>query len=317
MSHSKRIIVAAPLALAGAFWCWLLVLPWPITLRWRNPERTAFMEQRIEEARAEGDSLRLRQTWVPLEGISNNLQRAVIVAEDGRFRDHGGVDWLAVAEELDYQGDDDFSVLDPGDVLAAGGALRYYLTNRDEIRGRSTITQQLAKNLYFSADRSSLRKVKELVVAKRLEWLLPKDRILEIYLNVAEWGPGIFGAEAAAQHYFGRSVESLTQDQAAALAATLPHPLTSNPAHRPGRMAWRRDLILRQLRGGGPPRTVPLEPPQVLGVEIEEPELEEVEPELPPQLAPDTAAPPPPDTAAPPPPPDTTAPPDTSAGPRY
>lgn len=301
-----RALIALPLAVIGAIWCWFLILPWPLTLRWREPARTAFMEQRIRDARARGDSLRVRQQWVPLTEISSNLRRAVIIAEDGRFREHQGIDWLAVAEELRYDGDGEFSLLDSRDLRAAIAALRYYLENRDEVRGRSTITQQLAKNLYFSAERSALRKVKELIVAKRLERLLSKDRILELYLNYAEWGPGIFGAEAAARHYFGRSSESLTLEQAAALAATLPHPLSSNPSHRPGRMAWRRDLILRQLQGGGPPRTVPLEPPDILGVEIEPPILDETSPVSPhepstPSLAPsDTAAGTPPDTAAPP-----------------
>src|SRR5690606_4877443 len=121
--------------------------------------------------------------------------------------------------------------------------------NSEKIRGRSTITQQLAKNLYFSDNRSLIRKLEELIVAKRLEWFLSKDRILELYLNVAEFGPGIFGVEAAAQHYFGVPAAKLSRYQAASLAATLPHPLTSNPARNPGRMAWRRDMILRRMGG--------------------------------------------------------------------
>lgn len=302
-----RFLLALPLAAVGAAWFWFLILPWPVSLRWRDPGTTAFMEQRLAEAEIAGESLEIRHTWTPLSRISERLQRAVIIAEDGRFYDHGGVDWAAVGEELDYGGDEDFSPFSPADLGHTAAALRYYLANRDEIRGRSTITQQLAKNLYFSADRSLLRKLKEMLVAKRLEWFLSKDRILEIYLNVAEWGPGIFGAEAAARHHFGRSAADLSLDQAAALAATLPHPLTSNPSHRPGRMAWRKNLILRQLGRGGPPETVPLAPPEVLGAEVE------------PEAAPaaDTGAapaPPPPDTAADsvaPPPPDTAAPPDT------
>ncbi len=135
------------------------------------------------------------------------------------------------------------------------------------MRGRSTITQQLAKNLYFSADRSLLRKVEELAVAFRLEWFLSKDRILELYLNVAEWGPGIFGAEAASQAYFGHSATQLSADEAALLAATLPQPLSSNPNHRPGRLAWRKDLILRRMGAAGPVETVPLEPPPTVVID--------------------------------------------------
>lgn len=256
----KRLLFALPLAAMGAGVFYWLSLPWPVLLRWREPAQTAFMERRVAEARAAGEALELRYEWVPLDRISPSLRRAVIVAEDGNFERHNGIDWSAVAEELKYQGDSDFSFLDVADLKAAGSALVYYVRNRDEIRGRSTITQQLAKNLYFSSERSLLRKFDEFIVARRLERFLSKDRILELYLNVAEWGPGIFGAEAAAQHYFGTSASELGRSQAAALAATLPHPLTSNPKHRPGRMAWRRDLILARMGGSGRVRTVPRAP---------------------------------------------------------
>jgi hypothetical protein len=142
----------------------------------------------------------------------------------------------------------------------------YAWSHRAELRGRSTITQQLAKNLFFGTDRSFVRKAMELVVARRLERRLEKDRILEIYLNAAEWGPGIFGVEAAARRYFGRPASELTLTQAAALAGTLPHPLTSNPAYRPGQMAWRRDLILSRLSpsGTGVPGPIPEPPPDLV-----------------------------------------------------
>ena len=259
----RRILLAVPLALLGAGVFYWLSLPWPVLLRWRDPGTTAFMERRVAEARAGDEELELRHAWVPLDAISRNLRRAVIVAEDGNFESHNGVDWGAVAEELEYGGDADFSLLDPADLKAVAGALVHYVRNRDDIRGRSTITQQLAKNLYFSSERSLFRKFDELIVARRLERFLSKDRILELYLNVAEWGPGVFGAEAAAQHYFGSSAGDLSRSQAAALAATLPHPLTSNPNHRPGRMAWRRDLILGRMGGSGRVRTVPLAPEPV------------------------------------------------------
>jgi monofunctional biosynthetic peptidoglycan transglycosylase len=256
----KRLLLAVPLAVAGAAWFYWIVLPWPITLRFRDPDSSAVIRQRVADARSEGEELEIRMEWVPLDRVSRRLQRAVIAAEDGRFRDHNGVDWQALREEFRYSGDDDFSWLDFGDLGALRESLGYYLANRDKVRGRSTITQQLAKNLYFSIDRSPLRKFEEYIVARRLELFLSKDRILELYLNVAEWGPGIFGAEAAAQHYYSRSAADLSADQAAALAATLPHPLTSNPSQRPGRMQWRKALILRQLGGSGPVQTVPLDP---------------------------------------------------------
>ncbi|MCI0434897.1 MAG: transglycosylase domain-containing protein [Gemmatimonadetes bacterium] len=241
----RRWFLILPLAAIGAVWFWFLVLPWPGLLPIRRPRSSAFMRMRMNEARAADQTFDLRYTWVPLGAISRNLQRAVITGEDGRFREHDGIDWEALREEFRYRGDDDFSWFDGDDLRALWKALDYYRRNRDEVRGRSTITQQLAKNLYFSGDRSVLRKLEELIVAKRLELFLSKDRILEVYLNVAEWGPGVFGAEAAARYYFNRSAARLSLDQAAALAATLPHPLTSNPKHRPGRMNWRKALILR------------------------------------------------------------------------
>ncbi len=243
----KRLVLALPLACVGALWFEFLALPWPALLRSRDPQRTALMEYRVREAAARGDTLALRHEWVPLDRISRNLRRAVLAAEDARFYQHRGIDWAALREELRYAGDAEFSWTDPDDLRALLAAIRYYREHRAEVRGRSTITQQLAKNLYFTPERSLLRKAEELIVARRLERLLGKDRIFELYLNVAEWGPGIFGAEAAARHYFGRSAADLTLEQAAALAATLPHPLTSNPKHRPGRMEWRQRLILQRL----------------------------------------------------------------------
>ena len=255
----KRLILALPLAALGAAWCLFLILPWPVSLPFRNPRGTAFMDQRVAQSRARGESLRIRQSWQPLSAISRNLRRAVLVAEDARFYDHRGIDWQALGEEVHYRGDGEFSWFDVGDLRALGGSLKYYRSHRDRVRGRSTLTQQLAKNLYFSEDRSLVRKVGEFVVARRLEWFLDKDRILEVYLNVVEWGPGVFGAEAAARYYFGQSARNLSADQAAALAATLPHPLTSNPKMRPARMAWRKRLILARMGVQGPVQTVPLD----------------------------------------------------------
>jgi monofunctional biosynthetic peptidoglycan transglycosylase len=149
----------------------------------------------------------------------------VIIAEDSRFRTHHGIDFIELRE-----------------AWAAGGR-----------RGASTITQQLAKNLYLSPSRSVLRKLKEAVTAVRLELALPKERIMELYLGVAEWGPGVWGADAASRSYFGVPVSRLSNAQAAALAATLPQPRTSNPAFRPSRMLARRDLILARYYGAKTP----------------------------------------------------------------
>ena len=268
----------APLAAAAFILFYLYVLlPTPIALRWWQPERSTVMRERLADARVEGVDLELRHTWVGLDRISRNLQRAVVAAEDGHFWEHEGVDWRAIGEELGYGGDREFSWTDPRDRAALADALRYLRANRGDVKGRSTITQQLAKNLYFSTDRSLLRKVEELIVARRIERFVGKERILELYLNFAEFGPGLFGAEAAARSYFGVAAADLDLTQAASLAATLPHPLTSNPAHRPGRMAWRRDMILARLRGGAgsrdaPPQpSVPLPEPEELGESLEIP----------------------------------------------
>jgi monofunctional biosynthetic peptidoglycan transglycosylase len=153
------------------------------------------------------------------------LERMVIIAEDSRFKTHHGIDFIEVRE-----------------AWAAGGH-----------RGASTITQQLAKNLYLSPSRSLFRKMKEAVTALRLELALSKDRVMELYLETAEWGPGVWGATAASEAYFGVSPSRLSNGQAASLAATLPHPRTSNPAYRPARMLARRDQILVRYYGGRTP----------------------------------------------------------------
>lgn len=169
----------------------------------------------------------------------------VIIGEDSRFRTHRGIDFVELAEALTER--------------------------RSRRRGASTITQQLAKNLYLSPSRSPLRKLKEAVTAVRLELALSKDRILELYLNVAEWGPGIWGVAAASEAYFGVPPSRLTEGQAAALAATLPHPRTSNPTFQPARMLARRDLILAHYHGADvqiPPVLEEIELDSVLAIPL-------------------------------------------------
>ena len=176
----------------------------------------------------------------PLKDISPMLQRMVIIGEDSRFRTHHGIDPSEIADALgaDREGGRGF----PGALVAAW-------RQRDRLRGASTITQQLAKNLYLSSSRNPLRKLKEALTALRLELPLPKDRILELYLDVAEWGPGIWGADAASRAYFGVPASRLSDEQAAELVATLPHPRTSNPTFRPERTLERRNLILARYHG--------------------------------------------------------------------
>lgn len=236
------ITIGVGLPLVG----WLL-LPWPVSWKWREPERTSFMKYRMAEASEKGEDLSIRYDWIPLSRMAPDVVTAVILAEDQRFRQHRGVDWLAIAEEVDYDGEPPFRWTQPSDLVAVMRAARRVWSDRAELKGRSTITQQLAKNLYFTPDRSLRRKAGEFVVAGRLEWFLEKDRILELYLNTAEFGPGVFGVEAASRHYFGIGASRLDRGQAATLAATLPHPLTSNPNRSPAEMESRRARILGMM----------------------------------------------------------------------
>ena len=187
-------------------------------------------------------------TPVPLDSIAPAMIEAAVTAEDARFWTHNGVDWYEVRKSLGYRrGKFEWTASrDRAELLRALGELP---RRKDAVRGASTITQQVAKNLYLSPSRSPLRKLKEVVTAYRLELALPKRRILELYLNIAELGDGIWGVEAASRRYYRRPARGLTDSQAAALAATLPFPLSSNPAYRPVRMRRRQDLILRRMRG--------------------------------------------------------------------
>ena len=187
------------------------------------------------------------------------LSRAATAGEDDAFYQHHGIDYRALREAIGYRRAA-FSWGDPGDRAELWRALGRAWPHRAKLRGASTITQQLAKNLYLSSSRNPLRKLKEAVIAYRLEWTLDKSRILALYLNVAEFGPNLWGVEAASERYFGKSARHLSLDQAALLVATLPHPLTSNPSYRPGRTRWRQQLILLKL--GGAPVQVPLEEPE-------------------------------------------------------
>lgn len=166
-----------------------------------SPATTAFMQLRLEQLRARDSAAELAHEWVPYERISPWLKRAVIAAEDARFAAHGGIDWQALRDAF-------------GDNIEAGQV----------VRGGSTISQQLAKNLFLSPERSYWRKLQEAVLALMIEQALPKRRILELYLNLIEWGEGVFGAEAAARHYHDIGAGNLGRWQAALLAARIPNP---------------------------------------------------------------------------------------------
>jgi monofunctional biosynthetic peptidoglycan transglycosylase len=182
------------------------------------------MERRKARLEREKQSTRLEWTPVPLSRIAPDLRRAVVVAEDSRFWEHEGVDWEAVRGALEKN-------LEKGEVKVGG----------------STITQQLAKNLYLSPARTPWRKLRELVIARRLERRLSKKRILELYLNVIEFGPRTFGVEAAARRYMGKPASGLSREEAATLAAVIPSPRIYDPVRHPDRVARRARRILRWM----------------------------------------------------------------------
>ena len=247
-----RVVRGVLVCLAVGSICFALwlVLVWPPPSWYRThwPSKTAFMRMREGQARAHHDTTRLRYQPIPLDSMSDWLPRAAIAGEDDAFLLHHGIDWRSLRSALGYRRDD-FAWANPRDRAELRRAMDQAYARRDRLRGASTITQQLAKNLYLSPSRNPLRKLKEAVIAYRLEWALPKSRIMALYLNVAEFGPNMWGVEAASRRYFNRPASQLTMDQAALLVATLPHPLTSNPVLKPGRTRWRQALILRRLRG--------------------------------------------------------------------
>jgi len=208
-----------------------LTLPDVRGLKASNPTTTAFMELRAEEARAKGQRPRRVQRWVSYHDLSPNLKRAVIVAEDDAFWQHEGVDFEQLRESL---------ALD----WARGRFLR----------GGSTITQQLAKNLYLSPSRDPLRKLRELIIARRLEAELKKARIFELYLNVIEWGNGVYGVEAAARTYFFKHAAELDPSEAALLAGAIVNPRLLNPARPTTRLKRRQELILKRMGAVVPPQ---------------------------------------------------------------
>lgn len=243
----RRIFRSLLLVFAGvfvgvvAYEAIMLMRIW--SLRSGEPITTSLIEARASEAEARGLQPKLEQKWVPLSQISPNLQRAVLAGEDTNFVTHHGFDYEALqhawdegmreaTREAKKEGEDD-------DWLP---------TLPDFKRGASTVSQQLAKNLYLSSRRSFFRKGQEAILTVFLERTLSKRRILEIYLNVIEWGDGIYGAEAAAQHYFHKPASALRPNEAAFLSAMIPNPRTVfNPQINPRRVARRQRIIARGM----------------------------------------------------------------------
>lgn len=193
-----------------------------VLLRFHDPSLTSLMKYRIKSAEKSGKKLRIKKRWVKLKDISPHLIRAVILAEDARFFEHSGFDMEGIKH-----------------------AIYVNIRKKRFVKGGSTISQQVAKNLFLNPRKSVLRKLHEAILTVELEAFLPKKRILEIYLNVAEWGDGIFGAEAASLHYFKKHASDLTPEEALRLAAVLPNPLRYSPTGN-SRFLLRRLSILRK-----------------------------------------------------------------------
>jgi monofunctional biosynthetic peptidoglycan transglycosylase len=202
-----------------------LALPDVRPLAKENPTTTAFMELRTREAAYHGRTkFAIRHAWVPYGRISQHLKRAVVVTEDAAFFDHDGIDLDEIKASIERNWEEG----------------RF-------TRGASTITQQLAKNLYLSPSRNPVRKFSELLITRRLEVSLTKRRILEIYLNVIEWGDGIFGAEAAARSYFGKSAADLSREEAALMAGAIINPRELRIDKPNRRLQRRQQIVLRRM----------------------------------------------------------------------
>jgi monofunctional biosynthetic peptidoglycan transglycosylase len=230
---AKGVLFAAILGFVYIAYIYL-TLPDVRYLARENPKTTAFMELRIDEARAAGRKFSIRHQWVPYSRISPFLKRAVIVTEDAAFFDHDGIDLDEIKASLEKNWED-------GQFL----------------RGASTISQQLAKNLYLSPSRNPMRKVRELLITRRLEAALSKQRIFEIYLNMIEWGDGIFGCEAAARAYYGKSCANLDVPEAAMMAGAIINPREHSPAKPTRRLLRRQQIILRRMQFKPPAPAAP------------------------------------------------------------
>ena len=221
----------AALALVGLFLVWQLwLLGWVLFWGWFNPGETRFMEIRLTELRQKVPEAQLKKQWVPYERISIHLKRAIIASEDAKFVDHEGFDWEGMQKALEKN--------QKKGRFAAGG---------------STISQQLAKNLFLTPTKSYFRKAEEAIITLMLENLWSKRRILEVYLNVIEWGNGVFGAEAAARHYYNASAAQLGPEQAARLAGMVPNPRYYDRNRNAPGLGRKTAIILGRMPGAEVP----------------------------------------------------------------
>ena len=235
LSGAMALLLAAPFLLLVWYYGWVL---W---YTWQPVQQTSIMRQELARLQSIDPERELRHIWVDYEQISNHLKRAVISSEDARFLQHRGVDWEAISAAREHNRQ---LAEQRAAALAAGRT-----PPRQVMRGGSTISQQLAKNLLLSHRRSYVRKGQELVITWMIEHTMDKRRILELYLNSAEWGEGVFGAEAAAQHYFGVSAARLSPAQAARLAAKLPRPRFYDRNRSTRFLERQTQVILRRMPG--------------------------------------------------------------------
>ena len=217
--HRKWVIIVLLIAALPPL-LYFLLMPDLSKLNKENPKKTALMEYREKASKEKGKPYKMNQQWVPLSKISSYLAKAVLIAEDDKFWKHEGFDYEAIQKAIEK------------DLKAK----KYKV-------GASTITQQLVKNLYLSPEKSLTRKISEALITWRMEKVLPKKRILELYLNVVEWGEGIFGVEAASRYYFGKPSSQLTPQEAARLASVLPNPRKYNPVGDQRYVTNRSNLI--------------------------------------------------------------------------
>ena len=219
------VVIGVPALLLGGLLMIYLSLPDVGNLATNNPRTSALMVQRFREAKDNRKDLVIRQQWVSFDEIPNLLKDTIRVTEDAAFYQHRGVDF--------------------GELKAA---FKKNWQQGKYVRGASTITQQLAKNLYLSTDKSVIRKIKEYLIARRLENQFGKQRIFELYLNVIEFGPGIFGVQAAAKFFFNKNTDELSLEEMVRLTAVIPKPLKETPTGNSGWINWKAGWILDTLR---------------------------------------------------------------------
>jgi monofunctional biosynthetic peptidoglycan transglycosylase len=217
--HRKWVVIVLLIAALPPL-LYFLLMPDLSKLNKENPKKTALIEYREKASKEKGKPYKMNQQWVPLSKISSYLVKAVLIAEDDKFWKHEGFDYEAIQKAIEK------------DLKAK----KYKV-------GASTITQQLVKNLYLSPEKSLTRKISEALITWRMEKVIPKKRILELYLNVVEWGEGIFGVEAASRYYFGKPSSQLTPQEAARLASVLPNPRKYNPVGDQRYVTNRSNLI--------------------------------------------------------------------------